>query len=284
MRRRYRTISRDIGRYPEISWDILCGRRFAAIIPDDLPPSTGIVDIMEEVAACHRAFLPWPPCTSLPAPEAIVPSMPVRQQLSLADISNAKGTLTTYIRRVYLDQLPCADRKALEVDWKRRSCGVRELASRLLVRWPAVRQEAANHLSLIELASIYLPQGKHPGRIIGLDDVVLASHVFVDIVGFPDFIFTKLRQLHDFRSVDEPPSKRVKATGSSDTATASSATSVACGGCAARCVSCTAGCRCTKWDMTNCADVDGVTMCYRCYATLCGTNATPTRVTHLPPA
>ena len=33
--------------------------------------------------------------------------------------------------------------------------------------------------------------------------------------------------------------------------------------------------------MANCADVDGVTMCYRCYATLCGTNATPTRVTHL---
>jgi hypothetical protein len=88
---------------------------------------------------------------------------------------------------------------------------------------------------------------------------VLARRVFVDIVGFPDFVFTKLRQLHDSRSVDEPPSKRGKATGSfAEPVCASSATSVACGSCAARCVSCEAGCTCTEWDMTNCAELDGL--------------------------
>ena len=33
--------------------------------------------------------------------------------------------------------------------------------------------------------------------------------------------------------------------------------------------------------MTNCAELDGVTNCYRCYAALCGTGATPKRVKHL---
>lgn len=33
--------------------------------------------------------------------------------------------------------------------------------------------------------------------------------------------------------------------------------------------------------MTNCAELDGVTICYRCYAALCGTGATPKRVKHL---
>ena len=198
--------------------------------------------------------------------------MPVRQQLSPADISIAKGTLSTYIRRVYLDKLPPDDGKALEADWNRRSCGVSELASRLLLRWPFVQQEAANHLSFIELASIHRPKGKQLRRLIGLEDVGLARHVFVRIVGFPDDIFTKLRQLHDLESVHEPPSKRGKATGSfADPVCASSATSVACGSCAARCVSCAAGCTCTEWDMTNCAELDGVTNCYRCYAALCGT-------------
>ena len=204
------------------------------------------------------------------------------RQLSPADISSVKDTLATYIRRVYLDKLPRDDGKALEADWSRRSCGVRELASRLLWRWPVVQQEAANHLSLNELARIYPPKGKQLGRLIGLDDVVLARHIFVGIVGFPDFIFSKLRQLHDFESVDEPPRKRGRATGSfADPVCASSATSVACASCAARCVSCEAGCTCTQWDMTNCAELDGVTNCYRCYAALCGTGATPKRVKHL---
>lgn len=33
--------------------------------------------------------------------------------------------------------------------------------------------------------------------------------------------------------------------------------------------------------MTNCAELDGVTKCYRCYAALCGTGATPKLVKHL---
>ena len=236
---------------------------------------------MEEFEALPQSFPPWPPSTPLPAPEAFVPSMTLRQ-LSPADVSSVKDTLATYIRRVYLDKLPRDDGKALEADWSRRSCGVRELASRLLWRWPVVQQEAANHLSLNELARIYPPKGKQLGRLIGLDDVVLARHIFVGIVGFPDFIFSKLRQLHDFESVDEPPRKRGRATGSfADPVCASSATSVACASCAARCVSCEAGCTCTQWDMTNCAELDGVTNCYRCYAALCGTGATPKRVKHL---
>jgi hypothetical protein len=74
-----------------------------------------------------------------------------------------------------------------------------------------VQQEAANHVSLIELASIYPPKGKQLGRLIGLDDAMLARHVFVGIVGFPDDIFAKLHHLHFFESDDESSRKRVKA-------------------------------------------------------------------------
>jgi hypothetical protein len=145
-----------------------------------------------------------------------------------------------------------------------------------------VQQQAAKHLSLNELESINPPQGKHLGRMIGLEDVTLARHVFVEIVGYPDDIFTKLRQLHYVESVDAPPPKRGKATGTfADPVCASSATSGAGGSCAAHCVSCEAGCACTEWDRTNCADLDGVNRCYRCYAALCGTGATPKRVKHL---
>jgi hypothetical protein len=72
---RYRTISSDILRYRTISSDILCGRRFVAIIPDDLPPSTGIVDIMEEVAAFHQAFPQY--ATSGGRMQVLLPRPPV---------------------------------------------------------------------------------------------------------------------------------------------------------------------------------------------------------------
>ena len=65
----------DIVRYRTISSDILCGRRFVAIIPDDLPPSTGIVDIMEEVAAFHQAFPQY--ATSGGRMQVLLPRPPV---------------------------------------------------------------------------------------------------------------------------------------------------------------------------------------------------------------
>jgi hypothetical protein len=181
----------------------------------DLPP-VGTAQILLAVSRVKEASWknsqrclrpPWPP-------EALVPfitSSRRRQQLSRADISSVKDTLATYIRRVYLGKLPRDEAQALEADWSRRSCGVRELASRLLLRWPVVQQEAANHVSLIELASIYPPKGKQLGRLIGLDDAMLARHVFVGIVGFPDDIFAKLHHLHFFESDDESSRKRVKA-------------------------------------------------------------------------
>ena len=148
----------------------------------------------------------------------------------------------------------------------------------MLNRWPVVQHEAAKHLSLIALASIYPPKGAQFGRLISLDDAPLARHVFVEIVGYPDDILKKLRQLHylPVKRVDEPPRKRVKATGSfadSDPVCASSATSVACGSCAARCVSCEAGCTCTEWDMTNFAELARVPKSYRLHAALYGPGA-----------
>ena len=227
------------------------------LIPDDLPPSTSIVDIMEESQAWFQfqgppqqtlpQFQVLPRIQALPQfqalpqdgpplpPDALVPPMPVRQQLSAADISSAKGTLATYIRRVLLGKLSHEEAQALEAAWRRRSCGVRELTKRLLDRWPVVQHEAAKHLSLIELASIYPPKGVQLGRLISLDDATLARHVFVEIVGYPDDIFEKLRRLHylPVERVDEPPRKRGKATGSfAEPVCASSATSGACGSCA----------------------------------------------------